>query len=438
MKNRSIPLTPYKGARDFYPQDMEAHQFWKEVLSTAVSQFGYEPYDGPMLERVELYQAKTSDEIVSEQTYAFEDRGGRHVVIRPEMTPTFARMVAAKAGSLSFPLRWFAIPNLWRYERPQKGRLREHWQLNCDLVAPEITSAYELEMIRMLKHIMTAFGAQEDQFQLKLNHRGLCDRLFEVQFGLTSPEDRGTLFYILDRLDKFSYEGLSELAQSKGLQVFEEAYAFFKETKEPEGFFKSVSNDSLYASFIEVYKNAEKCGNFVCFDPTVVRGFQYYTGLVFEMVDTDPDNPRALLGGGRYDRLISAFSPQKLQGIGFGLGDVTFQAFLKGHELETKRKSEPLWGVLASDEVMPYASMVQDRLVAKGVRTTACFQPDRVLFKSGLKTILKSNPDYLAIVGSKEQESQTVVIKNTKTREERIVKVAELESVVEIRSTKFL
>src|SRR5438270_6262407 len=156
-----MPLStqPYKGARDFYPEDKRIQKYLFKKLRETVERFGYEEYDAPILEPLELYLAKTSEEIVSEQTYVFEDRGGRKVVIRPEMTPTVSRMVAAQRQELAYPLRWYSIPNLWRYERPQRGRLREHWQLNVDIFGVADAIA-ELEMITLVDAIFKEFGAR--------------------------------------------------------------------------------------------------------------------------------------------------------------------------------------------------------------------------------------------------------------------------------------
>src|SRR5579863_3498775 len=166
----ALSTQPYKGARDFYPEDERLQKYMFAVIRSVVERFGYEEYNAPILEPLEIYLAKTGDEIVNEQTYVFEDRGGRKVVIRPEMTPTVSRMVAAKRQELSYPLRWYSIPNLWRYERPQRGRLREHWQLNIDLFGEASINA-EIEMIKLTDQIYQNFGADRSMYQIRLNSR---------------------------------------------------------------------------------------------------------------------------------------------------------------------------------------------------------------------------------------------------------------------------
>jgi histidyl-tRNA synthetase len=170
----ALSTQPYKGARDFYPEDKRLQKYMFGIMRKVVESFGYEEYDAPILEPLDVYLAKTGEEIVNEQTYAFTDRGGRQVAIRPEMTPTVSRMVAARRQELAYPLRWYSIPNLWRYERPQRGRLREHWQLNVDVFGIEGVQA-EQEIIMLVDAMFKAFGATRDMYAIKLNSRKLTD-----------------------------------------------------------------------------------------------------------------------------------------------------------------------------------------------------------------------------------------------------------------------
>lgn len=217
-----------------------------------MEKFGYEEYGASILELTEIYKEKSGDEIINEQTFTFLDRGERSVTLRPEMTPTLARMVAAKRRVLKFPLRWYSIPNLFRYEQPQRGRKREHWQLNCDLLGiPGLHG--DREMISLVYAIMKEFGAKDDDFEIRVNN---C-----------SPND-----------------------------------------------FKDIAPS-------------------VILDESLARGQTYYTGIVFEVFDTDKNNPRALLGGGRYDNLLEMFDVEPAPAIGFGMGDITMRDFLETHKL---------------------------------------------------------------------------------------------------------
>lgn len=429
-----ISTQPYKGARDFYPEDMRLRQYWEDESRRVVECFGYEPYDGPMVEPAALFDAKTSEEIVSGQTYRFTDRGGRDVLIRPEMTPTFARMVAARAGTLNFPLRWYSFPNLWRYERPQRGRLREHWQLNCDLVVPVLTPAYECEMFRMIGTLMGAFGAKPSDYVITYNHRGLCEKLFETKFKIKQPEQLHGVFYILDRSQKLTQDELENLIKEKNLSSFSDIKSFLEEARSPETAFQDLSHMPEHTEFMRF--NAliaqSALSESIRFDPTVVRGFDYYTGLVFEVQDTHPDNRRAILGGGRYDNLIGMFSTQKLQGIGFGWGDVTFKDFLTTHGLLNAIKDDPASTcvILACDEEAIYANTVQDKLLSAKIHSRLLVSPADKMFKTGLKNALRYSTKYLLIIGANEREQQTVTVKNTTTRHEDSVSLTELVTYI--------
>src|SRR5579863_7783196 len=183
----ALSTQPYKGARDFYPEDERLQKYMFAVIRSVVERFGYEEYNAPILEPLEIYLAKTGEEIVNQQTYVFEDRGGRKVVIRPEMTPTVSRMVAAKRQELSYPLRWYSIPNVWRYERPQRGRLREHWQLNVDLFGVAGLEG-EHEIIQVADAIMNNFKAKRSMYTIKLNSRKFIDSILKDYFKLNETQ----------------------------------------------------------------------------------------------------------------------------------------------------------------------------------------------------------------------------------------------------------
>src|SRR3990167_7996680 len=183
----ALQTQPYKGARDFYPEDKRLQNYLFGVMHKVARQFGYEQYDAPILEPLELYMAKTGQEIVDEQTYTFEDRGGRKVAIRPEMTPTVSRMVAARRQELGYPLRWYSIPNLWRYERPQRGRLREHWQLNADVFGLDGIED-EQELITLCDDIMREFGADSSMYTIRLSSRKMMDFVLTEYLGLNKEQ----------------------------------------------------------------------------------------------------------------------------------------------------------------------------------------------------------------------------------------------------------
>ena len=299
-----LSTEPYKGVRDFYPEDMAVQNYifdtWKKVSHS----FNYEEYTASILEPAELYRSKGNEEIVNEQTFSFKDRGDREVVLRPEMTPTLARMVAGRRKSLKFPLRWFSIPNVFRYEKPQRGRKREHYQYNCDLMGIAGIEA-EVEAISIMHAIMKAFGAKDEDFQIKVNDRVLLNEKFGSQ----------ELIRLLDRKNKMPPEDFE---------------AKWKEVSGKE-FDPSIEPNENISKLIKAL--SEKGISNVVFEPTVTRGFDYYTGIVFEVFDTSPENNRSMFGGGRYDNLLEIFGVEPVPTVGFAMGDITLRDFLETHNL---------------------------------------------------------------------------------------------------------
>ncbi|MDH4467637.1 MAG: histidine--tRNA ligase [Bacteriovoracaceae bacterium] len=357
MSNSNLSKLPYKGCRDLFPKDKRVQDFLFETFSDVAKLFGFESYDGPLLEPIELYLAKSGQELINEQIYSFVDRGERTVAIRPEMTPTLARMVAQVHREVPLPLRWFSIPNLMRYERPQKGRLREHWQFNCDIFSLE--SPYgEIEIFQLLVEVFKRFGANRNHFAIHFNSRELVDGLAKNYLHLSS-EQSYAFYKLIDRSKKigqkeFKKELLAYAGGDTNKQSFLENYFALNSLESLSPF---ISKYQLacprLASFLELIQKEEfsLLKPFLVYDPTIVRGLDYYTGLVFEVFNLHPDHNRALCGGGAYDNLLGIFNEKPLGGIGFGLGDVTLKDFLECHQLLpdfSKSKTQVL--VAALDE----------------------------------------------------------------------------------------
>jgi histidyl-tRNA synthetase len=275
----TLPTQPYKGARDFYPEDKRIQKYMFSKLRKAVESFGYEEYDAPILEPLELYLAKSGEEIVNEQTYAFEDRGGRKVTLRPEMTPSVSRMVAGKRQELGYPLRWYSIPNLWRYERPQRGRLREHWQLNVDIFGVDSILA-EAEVIQVANGILKAAGATHDMYSIKINSRKLMDFIFKHYLQLDGVQSH-MIAKLIDRKDKVPHEEFMAQADAILTPSQREAGAHNKligllKTKTiehlPEVIRQHASAMEL-KELLHVLKEARITN--VVFDLSIMRGFDY-------------------------------------------------------------------------------------------------------------------------------------------------------------------
>jgi histidyl-tRNA synthetase len=335
---KKLSTEPYKGTRDFYPEDMRLQNYIFDTMRSVVEKYGYQEYTASIMEESDLYRAKTGEEIVNEQTYSFTDRGGRDVTLRPEMTPTVARMVANKRRDVVFPVRWYSIPNCFRYERPQRGRLREFWQLNVDLLGTESLFG-DSEMIQMSYEIMTKFGAKAENFIIKLNNRKLMNELFN-DFLRLDEEKSYRLAKLIDKKSKITEEEftkqavelvgngidlLSNFLEAKSLEELPETIRVSKNTQELKSVFETLNLQGI-----------QNC----VFDPTLMRGFDYYTGIVFEVFDLNPINVRSLFGGGRYDNLVDLFSVESVPAVGFGMGDVTIQDYLETYDLIPKLKTK--------------------------------------------------------------------------------------------------
>jgi len=426
----AISTTPYKGTRDFYPEDFRVRQYIFDTWVKTCLQFGYEQYDASIVESLELYQVKTSEEIVSEQTYAFEDRGGRAVTLRPEMTPTVSRMIAARRQELAYPVRWFSIPNVWRYERPQRGRLREHWQLNVDVFGIDNSSA-DYEVIALADAIMQAFGAKRDMYTIRLNSRKLINYIMADYLQLDEAEAT-TIIRLIDRKDKIEYAEFSALVSASISPSQREEHA----TDEKLLDLLSITSLDQLPSDIAQHQSVQTLRDLVQllssqgitnvqFDLSLMRGFMYYTDVVFEMIDTNPVNNRSMFGGGRYDGLVGQFGVEPLPTVGFGMGDVTIRDFLETHKLLPKLTTSVQATVILVDAPLTDAMPLVNRMRQEGARISVD-STDRKLEKK-LKSVAKNAVPYAILLGKEELESNQITLKDMrrgtqeKHSEERIV-----------------
>ncbi len=428
----SISTQAYKGARDFYPEDKRLQQWmfgkWRQVARS----FGYQEYDAPLLEPTTLYATKTSDEIVNEQTYSFVDRGGREVTIRTEMTPSVSRMVAARRQELPYPIRWFSIPNLWRYERPQRGRLREFWQLNVDLFGISNLSA-DFEMIQISDAIMRSFGAKSRMFEIKVNSRKLVNYLLNDYLKLNDVQT-DTIIKLVDKMHKipqseFSAKLDAVLTASQREDGTEGKLSEILKAKLisdlPQDVLKQEFTTQL-GNLIELAKQSG-IGNIV-FDITLMRGFDYYTDIVFEVFDKHPENNRAMFGGGRYDGLVGKFGVDPIATVGFGMGDATLYNFLILHELMPKLKNDIdvyviLLGNVYEQAIKPI-SLLREMELNVAVDSTG-----RKLDKQ-IKTAVKQGIRYAIFIGDQELATEQFKLKDLNTGEEETHSLERIASIV--------
>lgn len=414
----NLSLNPYKGTRDFYPEDMEFRNWMFEKFKDVLKNYTYQEYNGPILEPLDLYAAKSGVELVTEQTYNFEDKGGRRLAIRPEMTPTVARMVAAKSNELSFPVRWFSLANFYRYERPQKGRLREHYQVNVDLFGSDSITA-DAEMLSLIVDVLNNYGANDDMFKIRVNNRKFFNDVLSSVTKL-SKEDHVVLSKIIDKKDKISREDYLEELKELGMdqesinQLEKMYYCSLNEAI-------AVCPDSDGAKELATLFNMLKSiglENYCEFDFSIVRGLDYYTGTVFEVYDKSNENKRALFGGGRYDNLVGLFGGSKhISGIGFGCGDVTLENFLRTHNLIPKQKTENPKLMVLNFPGVNYSDLFLLTSELRTIMIASLFLEEKKVGKQ-IEYAIKNDYDYIAILGEDELKESIVVIKNLKTREE--------------------
>ncbi len=429
-----MPLStkPYKGARDFYPEDKRIQAYMFDVMRRSVQRFGYEEYDAPILESLDLYRAKTGEEIVNEQTYAFTDRGGREVAIRPEMTPTVSRMVAARRQELAYPLRWFSIPNLWRYERPQRGRLREHWQLNVDVFGLADIEA-EHEIIQVADSIMKAFGATRDMYSFRLNSRKLMDYILSDFLGLDSVQVQ-TISKLIDRMHKMPHAQFvadidALLTPSEREAGIANKLLSMLEAQSLNDLPDKVQEHSSAQELSTVLTLLTDNGiTNVRFDITIMRGFDYYTDIVFEVMDSDPENNRSMFGGGRYDGLVGLFGVEAVPTVGFGMGDVTLRNFLETHQLLPQlMPATEIYAVLVGD-VYNRAQKVLAQLREEGV--TVAVDPTGRKIGAQIKAALKLGVPYLLFIGEDELKNEQYKLKNVATEEEQVMSLERVITTV--------
>jgi len=364
MSKKGLSTNPYKGVRDFYPQQMAEQNYIFSVWKKIAELYGYEEYSASVLEPTELYKAKSGEEIINEQTYSFKDRGDREVTLRPEMTPTVARLVAGKRRELGFPLRWYSIPNLFRYEREQRGRLREHWQLNVDCFGATGIEI-EAEIIEIADAVMKGFGGKSSDYRIKISHSAFLNNFISKKVAdaeLVSP-----LIKLIDRSSKIETDEYISRFKKIAPAWIGDPMEFVSISKVNE----SLAGLSEYRSIADLAELLLARGISVEISPLLTRGFDYYTGMIFEVYDTNPKNSRSLFGGGRYDNLLEIFGGERVPSVGFGMGDVTIRNFLEERNLFPGFKSttDIYIGVIDSESLKAAYRFAKD-LRSLGVRTS--------------------------------------------------------------------
>ena len=425
--SEKLSTQPYKGTRDFYPQEMRLRNWFFGVIREVLERSAFDEYNGPMLESLALYAAKSGDEIANEQTYHFADRGERNLAIRPEMTPTVARMVAAKMGELNFPLKWFSIPNMYRYERPQRGRLREFWQVNVDIFGCDTFEA-DLECITSAINILRAYGADESMFTVHINNRRFFNDVIAAIAG-TDADGSKAVSKIIDKKNKIPREVYEKELHELGMndeQIARIDALYTMPVEEATAICPDSVGSGELRSLFELLKKTG-LDRYCMFDFGIIRGLDYYTGTVFEVFDNAPENNRAMFGGGRYDNLVGLFVKNaKISGVGYGMGDVTLENFLVTHKLVPATFGSGVKVLVTRFDDVPYEAYTAlvDKLRDAGI--TASVYLGQKKFGKQLDFAVKDGYSHAVIMGGTELANGVVRLKNLETREEREIAVSEL------------
>jgi histidyl-tRNA synthetase len=413
------------GFRDFYPEPLPQQDEWSADVRNYIfaqwreicRRYGFREYDGPPLEPLELFTTKSGDEIIG-QLYNFTDKGDRAVALRPEMTPTLARMVAASERAYKKPIKWFAVPQLFRYERQQKGRLREHFQLNCDIFG-ESDPAADAELIALLIDTLRSLGLTSADFVIRLSSRNAWQDFFKRRCSDASREYE--FYQAIDKMEREDTAKTKEKLASLGIQATD-VVAFIDEAKPTEELGKILDN-----------LTARGLRDFVKIDYNVIRGLAYYTGPVFEAFDRKGQF-RAIAGGGRYDHLVKLISGGKvnLAGLGFGMGDVVLTELLKERGLLPKNECCPKAYCLIEDESLREASL---KLIQDFRHNRFAIEYSLTPAKSDkqFKRAIELNAAYTIKLERGEDGELHLRFKNLKTREEQVVPPS--EGATHLRST---
>lgn len=405
-----------KGTRDFYPEEMAIRSWLYQTIRTVSEVFGYQEYDGPFLEKIDLYAAKSGEELVKEQAFVFEDRGGSEITLRPELTPTLARMVAQKQNGLSYPLRWWSFGPFWRYERPQKGRTREFFQWNIDLIGAGSSEA-DAELLAVCATFFETVGLTTDQVGIMVNNRRLMDQAL-AEIGLVGDLKKAA-FRLIDRRDKLPAKEWETYALDLGVSL--EQFEALKLLLADKDLWKK--SDELVRQFELL--DAMGLRHYFHYDPQVIRGLDYYTGTVFEARDMDREG-RAVLGGGHYDNLVSDVGGDPLPGVGFAMGDVMINLVLEKYGCLPKFNPTPakVFVTVFDQQLMSISVAIASELRRNGI-PTLCY-PEAGKLPKQFKAADRSGARFVIVVGPDEAGAGRVTLKDLVNHTQETVDRGEL------------
>jgi histidyl-tRNA synthetase len=409
MQEKALP-----GFRDFYPEDLTLRNHIFAAWRSVAGRYGFEEYDGPPLESLEMYTKKSGDEIV-QQLYAFRDKGDRDVALRPEMTPTLARMVAARVQALKKPIRWFSIPQLFRYERQQRGRLREHFQLNMDIIG-EASPLADAELMAAGIDIMRALGFGPGDVRLRVSDRRVIRSLL-TRRGVTEAQ-LAVAFAVIDRSERVPKNVLEEMLRDAGFAKREMEAVFDIAALRGSDAIKAAAESAEPLGQTLHALEAMGLGDFVSVDLTIVRGLAYYTGIVWELFDAKK-SLRAIAGGGRYDGLLD------LPALGFGMGDVVLGELLKERGAVLKASNElGAFLIAVGGEDLPVVLQLAHALRERGIAVEYGLRHTGV--RKQLELAAARGAARAVIIGPEERAAGLAVVRDLRTSTEAKVPIRQL------------
>ena len=394
-----------KGTRDFYPEQMLLRNWLYGNMRAAAQQFGYQEYDGPFIETLDLYAAKSGEELVKEQSFVFNDRGGDQVTLRPELTPSLARMIAARQAQLPRPIRWWSFGPFWRYERPQKGRTREFFQWNVDLLGVDSPAA-DAELAAVAVTFFRLIGFSATDIKLQFNNRRLMDSELAA-LGLT--ENKKAVFRLIDRRDKMPAEAWDRYAGEVGVTP-----------EQLTGLKALLANAQLWEKSAECQAfvaaaQALGIGDYLEYDPTVIRGLDYYTGTVLEARDREGEF-RAILGGGRYDNLVGDVGGDRVPGVGFAMGDVVIGLVAQKYGKVPGLKPSPAQVLVTQFDAATSAEALRLSAELRAAGLRAEWYPEPAKLDRQLKYADATGVRFAALQGPDELAQGQVTLKDLAAR----------------------
>ncbi|MCX6065728.1 MAG: histidine--tRNA ligase [Chloroflexi bacterium] len=420
MASKSL-IQSVKGTREFYPEEMAQRNYIYDKVCQASQTFGYQEWDAPFLETIDLYAAKSGEELVKEQSFVFPDRGGDLITLRPELTPSLARMIAQKQGELAFPVRWWSFGPFWRYERPQRGRSREFFQWNVDMLGVNSPEA-DAELISVAATFLKLTGLTPQLATIYVNNRRLMDAQFDA-LGIL-PEKRMDVSGAVDRRTKMDAAKWDEYVLEIGLSQIQ-----------LDGLKQILADYDLWQKsdeLVRLFKALEALGvqDYVKFDPNIMRGLLYYTGTVFEAFDVSGSVRRAILGGGRYDNLLRDVGGDPLSGVGFAMGDVVIGIILKEKGLIPPfvPTPAPVLVTIFDESLWMESYSLAAELRAAGLKVTSYPEPAKL--PKQFKFADRMGARAIIVIGPDEAAAGKVTVKNLANGTQETVMRAEVEKVV--------